>query len=94
MSVQTLTKQPSESRQYAMEFAPMLEPGETLTAVSSVAATPTGLTLVGPAAFSGSVAQQRISGGTDAVTYKVTFVVTTTDGNTLEAEGYLRVKAL
>lgn len=77
-----------------MDFAALLARGETLTAVSSVVASPSGLTLSGIAAVSGTLAQQRISGGVSGKEYKVTFIVTTTAGNTIEGDGILQVKDL
>lgn len=94
MATQTLIKQPGENRLYSMDFAALLAEGETLDNVLSVAATPTGLTLSGSAAYSGSIAQQRIYGGTAGQLYKITFTVTTTSGNTLQGEGLLQVKDL
>lgn len=94
MSTQTLIKQPSESRLYTMEFAANLASGETLTSVSSVTASPSGLDLSATPSVSGTKAQQRIASGTAGVQYKVTFVVVTSAGNTLEGEGYLTVRQL
>lgn len=93
-AIQTLDKQPSESRLYIMEFAPNMGQTETITGVTSVVAAPSGLTLSGSATFSGTQASQRIAGGTDGVLYKVTFIVTTSGGNTLEGEGNLRVRSI
>jgi hypothetical protein len=92
MSTPSLIKQPAENRLYSMDFSGLLAVGETIAGVSSVVATPSGLTLVGSPSYSGVYAMQRISGGTANTRYKVTFVVTTTAGNTLEGEGYLQVK--
>jgi hypothetical protein len=94
VAVGTLIKQPSENRLYTMDFSAMLAAGETVTAVSSVVATPAGLTLNGAAIVNGALASQRISGGTSGAEYKVTFVVTTSGGNILEGEGFLQVKDL
>jgi hypothetical protein len=96
VATESLIKQPAESRVFSMNFAAMLAAGETLAGVTSV--TYTGgdalLTLSGPAAYSGAVAQQRILGGTDGMEYKVTFIVTTSQGNILEGEGVLQVRNL
>lgn len=89
----TRVKQPAESRLFSMDFTADLSPAEVLVTASCTAA-PTGLTLTGPASVNSKVAQQRIAGGTAGTRYKVTFVVTTSLGNTLEAEGYLLVKDL
>lgn len=85
-----LEKQPSESLLYDMDFVGRMEDDVTLTAVVSVTGAPTGLT-IGSASYSGTRAQFRISGGTAGTKYKLTVVVTTSDGNTLEGEGNLFV---
>jgi hypothetical protein len=96
MRTPTLVKQPSEDRLYAMDFASMLGVGETIVTVDSVTATPDDgeISLDGAAVASGTEAQQRISGGVSGVTYKVTFVVTTSADNVLEGEGNLQVRNL
>lgn len=94
MSAPSLVKQPSESRIFSMDFAGLMAAGETITSVSSVTATPNGLTLAGSPAASGQVATQRIAGGTSGHKYVVTFIVTTSLGNTLEGEGILQVRDL
>lgn len=97
MSVQTLIKQPSESRLYSIDFTPLLSSGETVSSVTSFTSDqPTGaaaLSISGIAA-SASLAQARIAGGTDKYAYKITAVVSTSLGNTLEGEGILQVKDL
>lgn len=93
----TLVKQPSESRLFSMDFAALLARGETVSSVSSVSITPTTsspLSTSGAAAVSGTSAQQRLTGGLAGTRYKVTFVVVTSLSNTLEGEGYLHVKDL
>lgn len=87
----TLEKQPTESLLYDMDFVGRLEDGETLTAVSAVTGSPSGLT-IGTASYSGTRAQFRISGGTSGTTYKITVTVTTSASNTLEGEGNLFVR--
>ncbi len=77
-----------------MDFSALLAPGENISGVTSVTASPNGLTLSGSATISGLTANQRIAGGTNGTTYKVTFVITTSLGNTLEGEGYLKVEDL
>lgn len=94
MSLPSLIKQPAESRLFSMDFSALLASGETISSVSSVTALPSGLTLVNPAVAAGTRAQQRISGGTDKVAYKVTIRVVTSAGNTLEGEGILQVRDL
>lgn len=94
MATQTLLKQPGENRLYSMEFAALLAEGETLSNVLSVSISPSGLTTSGSPSYSGTIAQQRLYGGTAGVLYKVTFTVTTSQSNTLQGEGYLQVKDL
>lgn len=93
MSSETLVKQPAESRLFSMDFSPLLASGETLASVVSVTGLPVGLT-IGAASYSGQVASARISGGTTGTRYKITFLVTTSAGNTVESEGVLQVKDL
>lgn len=94
MSTPSLIKQPSESRQFSMDFSALLAPGESISSVTSVTALPAGLTLSGAPVSSGAIATQRIAGGTNAIRYVVTYVVLTSLGNTLEGEGILQVKDL
>lgn len=88
---QTLTKQPSESRIYDMSFSANMIAAEAISSVTSIVATPAGLTL-GPPTFSGTRLQVRISGGTTGVLYKLTAVVVTSLANILEGDGYLLVQ--
>lgn len=78
-----------------------METGETITAVDSVAqievaedgteSATTDLTFPSQASSSGQNAQQRIAAGLDGKTYKITFIITTSLENTLEADGLLHV---
>ena len=86
-----LVKQPAESRLYVMEFAALLADAETLTGVTSVLATPSGLTL-SEEDFSGSQAQFRIAGGAHGQVYRLEVTVTTNQGNTLQGDGLLVVR--
>jgi hypothetical protein len=94
MALQTLVKQPAESRLYSMDFGANLN-GAGIASVTSVTATPTGLT-VGASTISGTKVSFRCSGGTDGVTYKITVVIVddAVDPNTLEGEGNLQVSEL
>lgn len=88
---QTLTKQSSESRVYSMDFSANMQPAETVVSVDSFTVTPAGLTYTS-ATPSGQTAVMRLSGGVSVTQYKVTLVVTTSEGNVLEDDGYLLVK--
>jgi hypothetical protein len=91
----TLTKQPSESRIYTMDFSANLIAGETIVSVDSVTGAPSGLTIAGGIISSdGKQVQNRISGGAAGTVYKITLVVTTSLSNVLEGEGALVVKDL
>lgn len=90
----SLTKQPGESRLYSMDFSGLLGRGESLDSVISVTNDQSGLVLDGVPTIVGNLAQQRISGGTLGVTYRVTIRVLTDQGNTLEGEGILQVRNL
>lgn len=97
----TLTKQPSESRLYDMDFSPRLAVGENLTGTPTVTEKTvdpnTGLKTVSTDLTFGiptsalQIAQVRISVGLDGVLYEVTFVSNTTLGNIVEAEGLMLV---
>ena len=87
---ETLCKQPSESFLYDMNFSSRMATSEVLTGITSVTESPSGLT-IGTPTYSGQIGQVRISGGTDGVTYTVTWLATTDAGNTIEAEGFLYV---
>lgn len=97
MGPQSLTKQPSESRLFSMDFSPLLGTGETVVSVTSVTADQpigAGALTISDQAAAGKLAQARIAGGTDGFAYKVTFLVQTSASNVLEAEGILQVEDL
>ncbi len=91
MADEILTKQPTESRRYNIDFAPLLATGDAVDAVTSVTGSPSGLT-IGSAAISSPLIQVRISAGTGGVLYQITAIVTTTGSDTLETEARLRVE--
>lgn len=88
----TLTKQPSESRIYDMDFGANMSTAETIISVTSYTASPSGLTLDPAVSISGKKVQKRISGGVAGTVYKVTAVILTSLGNVLEGEGLLHVR--
>lgn len=98
----TLDKQPAEDRLFDMDFSPRLSTGESLGGIPIVteetvdqndgSLTPTTDLTIGPAVTSGTIAQVRISGGTDGTLYKITFLAATDFANTVEAEGFLLVQ--
>lgn len=94
--LQTLIKTVSESRVYSLDFAPNLDTanGETVSSVTSVTYLPNdgALTLSGPAAAAGTMAQQRILGGTADKAYEVIYTVVTSFGNVLVGQGILLIE--
>lgn len=97
MSLPSLIKQPAESRLLSMDFSALLAQGETVLSVSSFTAdTPTGAAALAISGIlaSGFYAQARVAGGTSGTVYKLTALVVTSQGNTLEGEGLLQVKNL
>lgn len=91
-----LEKQPSEIITYAMDFSELLDANElstteALASVTSVTASPSGLTL-GSGSISGDRVTFSVSGGTDGTTYRIEVTVTTSTGNTRVADGMLVVK--
>lgn len=92
--IPSVTKQPSESRLYSMDFSALLASGETLSTVTSVSTTLVTVPAltIGAGSVSGVLCQFRVSVGKTGNRYKVTAVVTTSAGNTLEGEGYVNVE--
>ena len=91
MSDEILSKQPAESRLYDIDFAPLLATGDTITSVTSVTTAQVGLTIASPS-FASPLVQVRISRGTDGTLYKITAIIVTTDGDTLETDVFLRLE--
>lgn len=91
MADEILSKQPGESRLYDIDFAPLLATADTIASVTSVSTAQSGLTIGSPA-FTSPKVQVRISSGTDKTLYKITAIVVTTNGDTLETDVFLRVE--
>lgn len=94
MSVPTAIKQPSESRLFTMEFAALLGTGESLSTVVTVVVdkVTVPVLVVSNTAVSGSTLTFRLAAGLGGTRYKVTGIVTTSAGNTLEGEGIIQVE--
>lgn len=90
--MQTTEKQVAESVLVQFDFAADMSPTELITGVVSV--TPSNYGLVGGSTIitcgsntaNGTVAQTLVAGGTDLEKYKITCLVTTDGGQTLELE--------
>lgn len=87
-----LDKQPAESRLYDFDFSGKMRTGATIATVVSVTVLPASGLDVGATAFSGQIAQVRLTVGTTGVEYLLTCKVTTSDGDTLELDGRLWVE--
>ncbi len=98
----TLVKRAGETRLYTMSMAllPEIAGGDTIASVTSILCTSvvsgpgatSDLTLSSKAVTSNSQGGQcKIAGGTDGVTYLLTFTLLTAAGNTLVGIGYLYV---
>lgn len=96
MATPTVIKQPSESRLYTMEFAALLGSGETLSSVVSVNVDKTTASplLISGQAVNGTALTFRLTGGLAGTRYKVTGIVTTSGGNTIEGEGIVQLEDL
>lgn len=94
-AVTAITKHPSESVLYAIDFTELLASGETLSGTPTVAGSPSGLTIGTPAVNTGTVVddegntiaigkavQVRISGGTADTDYELTVSCGTTASDT------------
>jgi len=93
---ENLVKQPSEIRQFTMEFANLLSSGETISTISSISDEIRGggvsdLTVYNEA-VSGTTVVFWVSGGTDGQTYRIEIVITTSNSQTLEGDGLLSVR--
>lgn len=89
-----LIKQPSESRVYAVNFRNLLAPGDSIDDVTSVSASPAAELTIGTPVIASPRVKFRIEDGNVGTSYKITVVVTTTNGDTLEGDGDLEVTNL
>lgn len=97
MKLATYTKQPSEIKDYDIDYLPWLSPmGDTLDNVeTSVVCTtdPLDISLtVDSTAITASTVKLWISGGTNNMKYKVTIKVSTPAGRIDESELVFRIK--
>lgn len=91
-----VVKQPSEVRQYVMDFSNPLESSESILGISSVTHTLRGGGVSDLTVYNESVSGQTViiwvSGGTDRNTYRIEIIVTTDANQTLEGDGLLSVR--
>ena len=86
-----LRKQVSESRIFTMDFSPNMGAADTISSITSVVVTPSGLTL-GTPQIVGQTIKIRVSVGVGGVRYHFTFKVATSASDNLEADGWLLVQ--
>lgn len=93
-TVDTLKKQPGETRLFGMSFSNKLNTGETIASIDSMVSDPAGDLTITDHSVSSGVANVLISGGVTGKTYKVTVTVTSSEGQILENDGWLEVLEL
>ena len=89
-------KQPSEVRQFTMDFANLLSGVEVISSITSVSDEKRGgdvsdLTVYNEVKTD-TMVTFWVSGGTDGVTYHIEVVVVTSASQTLEGDGLLSVR--
>lgn len=91
-----LEKQPAETRRFYMDFGEKLR-GRTIASIVSLSIAGlgriTGAAALTPGAqtITGDSVTFTIAGGTSGEVYKITVLITDSDGNTLEGDGALLV---
>ena len=93
MSPEIVLKDPDEVRACTFDWTRGLNAGATITGTNTWTVTPAGPTISGQSIVLGGLKTTAlISGGTAGVTYVVTNRIGTSDGETLEESGKLRVR--
>jgi hypothetical protein len=87
-----LYKQAAETKIFSIEFSNQLAAGDSLTSLTSVLDSAAVLTITSKA-ISGTKVNATYAGGVNDTTYTITAIVVTTDGETLELDVYLRIRA-
>ncbi len=91
---QLITKQPGEKRKVSMDFSNWVNTGTTLsgpTIASELVGGGASDLAISSIVISGKKVVCFIDAGTNAKNYEVKFTVTTSDGETLQGTGMLRV---
>ncbi len=86
---QILTMQPGELKHFAVDLVDKIKSGDSLASVTSVTGSPSGLT-ISATGISGTTVTFSATTETEA-TYLISAIAVTTDGETLEGNGYLIV---
>jgi hypothetical protein len=85
-------KDADEVRIVSFDFTDDLNASATISTIVSVVAAPAGPTFANNSIV-GSAVNTKVTGGTNATDYTVTCTITTSDGETLELSGILRVRS-
>ena len=91
LSKTTLEQQSTETRLLTMEFTEKMSTGETISSLDTSSSLPAGITF-GAVTLDKRAVNLLCSGGTNGKQYKITMIVTTSLGQVLENEGYLKIK--
>jgi hypothetical protein len=93
--MQFTDKDPSEVVRLGVDFANLLDTGETINSatvgIRTVAGVSTAAMLSGAAEIDGSVVRQLVTGGVAGTHYKLSFIAVTSTGQTLIEGADLRV---
>ena len=93
-----LQKYSGEDKDFAIDFQNLLKAGDSLNSITSVVSTSESLVTgssnvtLGTTTIVGTTVEFGIAAGTDGEDYVLKATVDTTDGETLIAEGLLRVR--
>jgi hypothetical protein len=92
------TKQPDEIIPISMDFQYLLNNTETISTLSvktyDESNVDTSSTMVSNAAIDNEICKATIQNGTDGARYKITFKITTDEGNVYEEDVLMKIKAL
>lgn len=92
---QRLCKQPAEKRKFTMDFTNVLDTGETISSITSIASEKQGgyasdLSITSTGIVTGSEkCEMYIASGTLGSTYRIEVIVATTASQILEGDGIL-----
>ena len=97
-NLEELTKLPTESILFDMNFTERLVSTEVITSISNTVQTNMGRVsgstelILGSTVYSGNIAQLRISAGTEGEQYEIAITITTSLSNIHIGKGLLRVE--
>lgn len=86
------TKQPREVEDFDVICDRQLADDDSITSATASYTGPDGALSIERVTWTDTVAKVWCAGGTDMVTYKVTIIIQTVNGRTIEADFYLYVK--